>query len=165
MEDKLQNIGARLIILRKKHNKTQQEVSDNIEGITPQLLSSYENNKQKPGIENLIKFSKYFNVSLDYLCLGKENSQSNAKLTNYEQLLRTLVEIEKTGIIKLYPNMNPDCCDEYNLSADFQDKYIFKFYVDLMKLNDAKDILGEELYNKAIENLFLEYKNRALPNY
>lgn len=164
MQDELQKVGTRLIALRKKINKTQQEISDNIEGITPQLLSAYENNKQKPGIENLIKFSKYFNVSLDFLCYGKESSQENIKIKNYGDLLRILIEIEKTGIITFHANLQKDFYDEHNICADFQDPYIHKFYEDLYRLNNAKDIIGEDLYKDALENLFLKYETIALPN-
>jgi len=101
MDDLSLEIGKRLTEIRKKNNKTQQEVVDNIEGLTTQMLSSYENGKQKPGIENMIKLSNYFNVSLDYLCLGIKTQTTRLEITNYEDLIRCIIAITETGIFKI----------------------------------------------------------------
>ncbi|MBQ7173468.1 MAG: helix-turn-helix transcriptional regulator [Clostridia bacterium] len=40
--------------------------------ITREALSYYENGKRNPSIQMLLKFSEYYNVSIDYLITGKE---------------------------------------------------------------------------------------------
>ena len=43
--------------------------------ISREALSYYENGKRSPDIDMLIKLSKYFHVSIDYLITGKEFQQ------------------------------------------------------------------------------------------
>lgn len=61
-------IGLREI--RKRRNMNQLKVAMDL-NISRESLSYYENGKRSPDIELLVKFSKYFNVSIDYLITGK----------------------------------------------------------------------------------------------
>ena len=40
--------------------------------ISREAISNYENGRRNPDIEMLIKFSDYYNVSIDYLIRGEE---------------------------------------------------------------------------------------------
>ena len=40
--------------------------------ISREALSFYENGKRSPDVDMLIRLSRYFNVSIDYLIFGKE---------------------------------------------------------------------------------------------
>ena len=62
-------IGLREI--RKKRNINQLKVAMDL-SISRESISFYENGKRSPDLEMLVKFSRYFNVSIDYLILGKE---------------------------------------------------------------------------------------------
>lgn len=62
-------IGLKEIRKRKKYS--QLKVAMDL-CISREALSYYENGKRSPDIDMLIKLSKYFNVSIDYLILGKE---------------------------------------------------------------------------------------------
>ena len=57
--------------IRKEKNLTQQKVALDL-NISRESLSYYENGKRQPSLELLVAFSKYFNVSIDYLITGKE---------------------------------------------------------------------------------------------
>ena len=57
--------------IRKKKRYSQLKVSMDL-AISREALSYYENGKRSPDVEMLCKFSKYFNVSIDYLINGKE---------------------------------------------------------------------------------------------
>ena len=61
-------IGLREI--RKKKHYSQLKVAMDL-CISREALSYYETGKRSPDIEMLVKFSNYFNVSIDYLILGK----------------------------------------------------------------------------------------------
>lgn len=74
--------------LRKAFNISQVELASHI-GVTKQCISNWENDNIMPSIEMLIKLSKFFNVSTDYL-LGL----TNESLINVDGLS----EIEKTHI-------------------------------------------------------------------
>lgn len=62
-------IGLREI--RKKKKYSQLKVAMDL-SISREALSYYENGKRSPDIDMLVKLSKYFHVSIDYLILGKE---------------------------------------------------------------------------------------------
>ena len=62
-------IGLKSIRKQKKYN--QLKVAMDL-SISREALSHYENGKRSPDISMLVAFSKYFNVSIDYLITGKE---------------------------------------------------------------------------------------------
>ncbi len=62
--------------LRLKENKTQQQIATFLD-ITQQAYARYESEKRQIPTDILIKLSNYYNVSLDYLIIGKESNTSN----------------------------------------------------------------------------------------
>ena len=64
----MEMIGLREI--RKKKKYSQLKVAMDL-CISREALSYYENGKRSPDIEMLVKLSRYFNVSIDYLILGR----------------------------------------------------------------------------------------------
>ena len=67
------DFGKRLKTLRIESGLTQQQVADRI-WVNKASISSYELSTRLPSYEVLIKLSKLFNVSTDYL-LGIENKE------------------------------------------------------------------------------------------
>ena len=57
--------------IRKQKKLSQLKVAMNL-SISREALSYYENGKRCPDLEMLVKLSRYFNVSIDYLILGHE---------------------------------------------------------------------------------------------
>ncbi len=57
--------------IRKKKKLNQLKVAYDL-SISREALSHYENGKRCPDLEMLVAFSKYFNVSIDYLITGKD---------------------------------------------------------------------------------------------
>ncbi len=57
--------------IRKKKKYSQLKVAMDL-SISREALSYYENGKRSPDLEMLLKLSRYFNVSIDYLITGKE---------------------------------------------------------------------------------------------
>ena len=55
--------------IRKKKKYSQLKVAIDL-SISREALSYYENGKRSPDIEMLVKMSRYFGVSIDYLILG-----------------------------------------------------------------------------------------------
>ena len=62
-------IGLREIRKRKKYS--QLKVAMDL-SISREALSYYENGRRSPDTDMLVKLSQYFNVSIDYLILGKD---------------------------------------------------------------------------------------------
>ena len=67
-----------LRMLRAKYKLSQQDIG-NIVGLTGQAISRWENEITQPDNDSLIKLSKYFDVSTDYL-LGIEEKEETDPL-------------------------------------------------------------------------------------
>lgn len=59
--------------IRKKRKLSQLKVAFDL-SISREAISYYENGKRSPSLEMLVAFSKYFNVSIDYLILGEQDT-------------------------------------------------------------------------------------------
>ena len=70
-------IGDTLRFLREKTNKTQEETAKAL-GIKRSTYSHFENNRNNPDNETLVKMANYFNVSTDYL-LGRDPKEDALK--------------------------------------------------------------------------------------
>ena len=57
--------------IRKQKKLSQLKVAMDL-SISREALSYYENGKRCPDLEMLVKLSRYFNVSIDYLILGHD---------------------------------------------------------------------------------------------
>lgn len=66
----MKNFGSRLRELRKLNNMTQKQLAERI-GVRNSIISFYEVGERTPSPEILIKLSRVFHVSTDYL-LGIE---------------------------------------------------------------------------------------------
>ena len=62
-------IGLKAI--RKSKGFSQVKVSMDL-NISREAISNYETGKRSPDVEMLVKFSDYYNVSIDYLIRGEE---------------------------------------------------------------------------------------------
>lgn len=64
--------GQRIASLRKKRGLTQFELAKLL-NISKSALGMYETDKREPNFETLIQIADYFEVTLDYLIVGKIN--------------------------------------------------------------------------------------------
>lgn len=87
------DFGSNLKELRLKYKMTQKELADKI-GVTKSVVSYYELQERSPSPEVLIKLSRIFHVTTDYL-LGIEHKHtidvsglSSDELALVEQLIR-----------------------------------------------------------------------------
>lgn len=67
--------GKRMKEIRQKKGLSQNDI-EKITGIKKGVISVYEQNKSKPGLEAIEKICKALNVSADYLIFGKNSSES-----------------------------------------------------------------------------------------
>lgn len=97
--------GERLKTLRENNKLLQKELAD-ILGVTSQTISGWEINRTTPDYETLVKISKYFGVSIDFL-LGNE-----ATASKYESELQEK-EVLKNALINAgYMQENEDLTDK-----------------------------------------------------
>ena len=78
-------LGKRLRDLREDKDLTQKELSAMI-GLTPKMISFYENAQRTPPVDVLIKLAKIFNISVDYL-IGNHISDPRHNITIQERNL------------------------------------------------------------------------------
>lgn len=67
------NIAERLQELRKKAGYSQEQVAEMLE-ISRQAISKWESGQGNPEIDNVIKLTKIYHVSADYILLGQESN-------------------------------------------------------------------------------------------
>ena len=75
MDEMMKKFGERLKTLRKRKHWTQDELAHMLE-VAPSSVGSYERGYRQPTMENLIRMSKYFNVSLDYLLCQTDDERT-----------------------------------------------------------------------------------------
>lgn len=71
------NFQERLFTLRRQAGLSQEELA-NLLGITRQAVQKWEAGTSRPDMDNLTALAEYFQVSLDYLILGKERTSPSA---------------------------------------------------------------------------------------
>lgn len=87
--------SEKLIDLRRKSGLTQEELAEKI-NISRQSLSKWELGTSTPDTENILKLSRVFNVSTDYLLLDEKSSEEpkkNLKLRKSLSLALIIVSI------------------------------------------------------------------------
>ena len=85
-------LGQNIRELRIANNYTQEKLATKI-GLTPKMISFYENNQRTPPADILIKLSNIFHVSTDYL-LGQV---SEANIVNMNKL-----SLQETGLLNYF---------------------------------------------------------------
>lgn len=61
------SIGQRLKTLRQENGLSQKQVAETLK-ISKPIISQYESDQRTPSVEKLIRFSRFYNASLDYIC-------------------------------------------------------------------------------------------------
>lgn len=88
------NFGKRLKTLRIKKKLTQQQLADLL-GLTKSVISAYENGLRYPAYDVLIKISRIFKVSTDFL-LGVEIKREIDTSGLTDEQVEALIELIDT---------------------------------------------------------------------
>lgn len=91
---RLVNFGKRLKTLRIKKKLTQQQLADLL-GLTKSVISAYENGLRYPAYDVLIKISRIFKVSTDFL-LGVEIKREIDTSGLTDEQVEALIELIDT---------------------------------------------------------------------
>jgi Predicted transcriptional regulators len=81
----METIGGRIKFLRKKEGLTSEELAERI-GLKKASISSYENDRYDPSAKTIISICQEFNISADWLLMGKESigPQAGESSINFE---------------------------------------------------------------------------------
>ncbi|WP_243660024.1 helix-turn-helix domain-containing protein [Miniphocaeibacter halophilus] len=83
-------ISERLQNLRKERNYSQEELAEKL-NISRQAISKWESGQGNPDIDNIIKLSEIYNISTDYILLGKDIKNNSS--TNYPSSIQDVKKI------------------------------------------------------------------------
>ena len=86
-----ESIAKRLIALREKYNFSQTDIARQI-GVTPALISAYENQERKPSLDKLVALADIFHVSTDYI-LGRSVKIDSSVMVDVEGLSDKQIDI------------------------------------------------------------------------
>ena len=89
----------RLRDLRKRCDLTMKEFGARF-GLAESTISQYETGKRQPDYEQLLKFSEYFGVSVDYL-LGNDETKNESSLPSIGTELSNAKRIMFEKILKM----------------------------------------------------------------
>ena len=78
------DVSNQLKELRKKAGLSQEELAKTL-FVSRQAVSKWETGETVPDLENLVALANLFDVSLDYLILGKTTSLERTDNTNIEE--------------------------------------------------------------------------------
>lgn len=98
----METIANRLIVLRQKYNFSQSDIARQI-GVTPALISAYENQERKPSLDKLIALADIFHVSTDYI-LGRSLKTDDSVIISIEGLSDKQIEIIRDLISEFKSN-------------------------------------------------------------
>ena len=108
----------RLKSIREEHKISQQKLADNI-GVSRSTIAMWETGGSQPDNESLIKLSKFFNVSIDYI-LGNSDEVSLLKTINKSEIEILFNKLNSLGkektesyIMDLLDNPKYTADDEY----------------------------------------------------
>ncbi|MEG0453095.1 MAG: helix-turn-helix transcriptional regulator [Coprobacillus sp.] len=79
------SIGERLKELRKEAGLSQKDVAETLNMSKP-IVSQYESDQRKPSLGKLIRFSRFYNASLDYICENVD--EKNAYLGDIKKRMK-----------------------------------------------------------------------------
>ncbi len=91
--------------LRKLEKLTQRDIS-NILDTDRSAIANYERGARVPPIEILVSIANHFNVSLDYLILGKKSIDENTSSSNQEVVNELMAE--NTALMEFQMNINKE---------------------------------------------------------
>jgi transcriptional regulator with XRE-family HTH domain len=90
MANELNKIGQILRELRKSRHMTQEDVSKLIH-TDRSNVANYEKGRRFPPIDTVIVIAQFFNVSIDYLVLGKKSKSNNFFVDKEDETYKNLM--------------------------------------------------------------------------
>ena len=160
-KNELSIIGKRIKEIREKNSLTQQQLADKIDGVTVQMVCGYEKGKQTPSLKNLIKISEILNVSLDYLCLGRnEEVVSKKKIVYYSDLIDAMVAFNFMQCVSFHDGS--EMFDHDGALIEFRMYDDVKFIDDVIAICETRDKIDEKLFEKLVDSLKQSYADKEI---
>lgn len=164
----MDTLGDRLRALRGEAELTLRTLGDAI-GLSPAILSAYENNDKMPSLENAISIASFFGVTLDWLCARRDTPFKRNYPRTKGDAIRAIMYLTNSG--EFYPcpelgkgtraSLQPSHLDENLLKFAFSNSQTWseKFLLDLDKLMLAKlpDNLSTDMLSAWVQACLKKY--------
>ena len=86
------NLGERLQRLREEKNMSREDLAHEM-NVSRQAVYKWENNKGYPDIENLIKLSELYNITLDELIKGDRSFQRKIEIDSKKHKAEDILDV------------------------------------------------------------------------
>lgn len=150
----MNSLGERLKFLRKSRNLTQAELAENIE-ISRANISKIEKNEISPLAKNIVHICTFFNVSTDWLLLGKSTMDTSTAETNYcgdEDAIQVGLSVEQETLLHLYDKLS--IADKKNLQKTALDLLLqADSKANSNKLSHSEDLKNQVDHTEAEEEI------------
>lgn len=114
------SIGKRITKLRNALKMTQDELAEKLD-VSRQSIFKWEKDLVIPEMDNIIRLSKVFNVSLEYLVNGKKEFKNKVTIKDYLLLALGVVFLILIVVILI---INPDSLLETSSALYFNGLYL-----------------------------------------
>lgn len=89
----METSGRRIRELRESRNETQEVLSEKL-NISLSMLKKIESGRKGVSVDLLVVFAEYFDTSLDFIVLGRNNTATNLRF-KIKMLIAYMEELEK----------------------------------------------------------------------
>ena len=142
--------SERVLQARKAKRMSQEKLAELV-GVSRQAVSKWETGEAKPDVEKLIAICEVLELSMDYLCFGKEEEPCKSELPLAENVG---LEQKRQGQNKVWNYVGTLCAGiVIGIMVMF-----FVFYVPANKKNTRSIDYSEFLYSMTVANVTHELK-------
>lgn len=146
------NLGKKIVKIRK-NNEMSQEAFAEVLNVTRQTVSNWENSKNYPDIETLIRISDVFKISLDILLKGDKEmiKDIDNKIKNNKKLKNIIIALIIIIFLLIIGNFVYNKYDYYKtLNTDYGDYAVAKckFNEETIKLYVKVPYLEKKWYEE-----------------
>lgn len=151
MDNFKRDVGKRIAECRKKKNYKQNDLCNIIDGSTPQMISNWEQGHSCPSPFYLVILANALDTTIDYLLLGKRQNALDDR-PDKRTILKTITSLHLSGSSSISIKMDKRTLSEY-VECCIRDSEIISFWDNLEKLNDARQVLGDQVYYEQVKKL------------
>lgn len=116
------NFGEKIKNIRKEKKMTQEQMA-NILNVSRQAISNWENNKNFPDLEMIIKISSFFSLTLDELILGDDDTMTKKLIKDGSEVRLVKMNMITIIVASFLLLIGFGCLIVKALSVEYMDSY------------------------------------------
>lgn len=116
------DFGEKIKNIRKEKKMTQKQMA-NILNVSRQAISNWENNKNFPDLEMIIKISRFFSLTLDELILGDDDTMTKKLIKDGSEVRLVKMNMITIIVASFLLLIGFGCLIVKGLSVEYVDSY------------------------------------------